>query len=218
MQCPGQDSRYWDGAAIYDAQCPNCRTSVEFFKDDNSRKCGNCGHKVINPRIDFGCASYCPYAEQCLGELPPELLAKKQNLMIERAGIAVKKYFSTDFKKISTAVKIARYAEILAEQEECNKAMVIAAGYLLQIPFTDIGAILENLGAAEGFAAELKDLVHHFQARIPQDAIDYKVLADAVRLCAMEESNQAGQNQEETTKILQQLQTAAAKKAAARLV
>jgi hypothetical protein len=24
MQCPGQDNRYWDGEAVFEAPCPNC--------------------------------------------------------------------------------------------------------------------------------------------------------------------------------------------------
>ena len=37
MQCPGQDSRYWDGKDIFDVTCPKCGTNIEFFKDDSSR-------------------------------------------------------------------------------------------------------------------------------------------------------------------------------------
>ena len=31
----------------------------EFFKDETTRRCKNCGHKIVNPRMDFGCAAYC---------------------------------------------------------------------------------------------------------------------------------------------------------------
>ena len=72
MKCPGQDTRYWKPEAIFDAKCPKCSHPVEFFKDDTTRKCSNCGHRVINPVIDFGCASYCQFAEQCLGNLSPK--------------------------------------------------------------------------------------------------------------------------------------------------
>lgn len=58
MQCPGQDSRYWDGEAVFEAKCPKCDHIVEFFKDDSTRKCSNCGYKMINPQMDLGCASF----------------------------------------------------------------------------------------------------------------------------------------------------------------
>ena len=75
MKCPGQDSRYWKAGAIFEAKCPECDHLVEFFKDDTTRKCPKCEHKFANPKMDFGCASYCQYAKECIGDLPPELLA-----------------------------------------------------------------------------------------------------------------------------------------------
>ncbi len=69
MKCPGQDSRYWKGDAIYEMKCPHCGVTMEFFKDDPVRRCSNCGKQVPNPRLDFGCATYCPYAKECLGSI-----------------------------------------------------------------------------------------------------------------------------------------------------
>ena len=66
MKCPGQDSRYWKPGAIFEAKCPECGHAVEFFKDDTTRLCKKCGHRFLNPDMDFGCASYCKYAEQCI--------------------------------------------------------------------------------------------------------------------------------------------------------
>ncbi|MBW2337269.1 MAG: phosphohydrolase, partial [Deltaproteobacteria bacterium] len=45
MKCPGQDTQYWQAGAIFDEKCPKCSHKVEFFKDDTTRKCGNCGHR-----------------------------------------------------------------------------------------------------------------------------------------------------------------------------
>lgn len=78
MRCPGQDSRYWKPEAIFEVPCPKCGTPLEFFKDEPTRRCKKCGHKAVTARMNFGCAAYCKYAEQCLGDLPPELLAKRQ--------------------------------------------------------------------------------------------------------------------------------------------
>ena len=74
------------------------RQTVEFFKDDTTRKCGKCGHRFANPEMDFGCASYCQYAEQCIGDLPPELLAQKEDLLKDRVAMEMKRYF----KRISS--------------------------------------------------------------------------------------------------------------------
>ncbi len=82
MKCPGQDTRYWKEDAIFEIRCPKCGTMVEFFKDDVSRPCPGCGQRLSNPRIDLGCATYCPYAEQCLGELHPGL-REQQSLVFK---------------------------------------------------------------------------------------------------------------------------------------
>ena len=133
MQCPGQDSRYWDGAAVFEAKCPKCDHIVEFFKDDSTRKCSNCGNKMINPQMDLGCASYCPYAEQCLGSMPPELLAKKKELLVERVPIEMKRYFESDFKRIGHATKVARYAEKICKEENAHPVVTTLSAYLHDI-------------------------------------------------------------------------------------
>jgi len=53
MKCPGQDTLYWNEEAIYNARCPECDQPVEFFKDDTTRKCPSCGHRFLNPKMDF---------------------------------------------------------------------------------------------------------------------------------------------------------------------
>ncbi len=67
MQCPGQDTRMWDRNAIFDVPCPRCGEAVEFFKDESSRRCGTCGSRVRNPKMDSGCAAHCSFARECAG-------------------------------------------------------------------------------------------------------------------------------------------------------
>ena len=133
MKCPGQDSRYWEPGAIFEAKCPECGQEVEFFKDESTRKCKKCGHKFANPKMDFGCASYCKYAVQCLGDLPPELMAQRDDLLKDRVAIEMKKYFKQDFKRIGHATKVARYAEQIVKDERGNPAVVLPAAYLHDI-------------------------------------------------------------------------------------
>jgi hypothetical protein len=70
MKCPGQDTRYWKSDDIFEIVCPHCQARVEFFKDDNSRKC-QCGERIFNPKIKTDCFQYCEFAENC-----KELLGK----------------------------------------------------------------------------------------------------------------------------------------------
>ncbi len=67
MHCPGQDRQFWDKDAIFEVECARCGRSIEFFKDEASRRCGNCGLRMLNPRMDLGCASYCKFGAECIG-------------------------------------------------------------------------------------------------------------------------------------------------------
>ncbi|MEW6547448.1 MAG: hypothetical protein AB1446_11145 [Bacillota bacterium] len=69
MRCPGQDRRFWMPADIFEHPCPHCGNTLEFWKDDISVCCPRCGSRVFNPRFDPGCAAWCAYAQQCLGEI-----------------------------------------------------------------------------------------------------------------------------------------------------
>lgn len=93
---------------------------------------------MLNPHIDFGCASYCPHAEQCLGSLPPELVEAQGDLFKDRIAIAMRKYFGEDRRRILHAEAVAEQAEIIAkaeqEKEQGGDIMVImAAAYLHDI-------------------------------------------------------------------------------------
>jgi len=133
MKCPGQDIRYWKPGAVFDVKCPKCGKDVEFFKDDTTRKCRNCGHKFINPKLDFGCAAYCQYAAQCVGDLPEEYKAQREDTLKERIAVEMKKYFKKDFKRIGHAMQVARYAEKIGKNEGGDLAVILAAAYLHDI-------------------------------------------------------------------------------------
>ena len=199
MKCPGQDTQYWQPGAIFEVKCPKCKHTVEFFKDDTSRKCGNCGHRFVNPNMDFGCASYCQYAEQCIGNLPPELMAQKEDLLKDRVAIEMKRYFKSDFKRIGHATRVARYAERIGKIEGGNLAVILAAAYLHDIGILQAEekygstaaeyqekegppiarSILIKLGAQEALIDEVCDIVGHHHHPRSDDSINYKVLYDA---------------------------------------
>lgn len=199
MKCPGQDTQYWVPGAIYEAECPKCAKSVEFFKDDTTRKCGHCGHRFLNPKMDFGCAAYCQYAEQCVGNLPPELLAQKEDLLKDRVAIEMKRYFKTDFKRIGHASRVARYAERIGKSEKGNLAVILAAAYLHDIgqleaekKFGEAApqhheqeggevarSILVKLGAKEEMIDAVCDIIAHHHEPHEKDDINFQVVFDA---------------------------------------
>lgn len=209
MKCPGQDSRYWKPGAIFETKCPKCGAEVEFFKDDSTRRCGKCGHKFLNPSMDFGCASYCQYAEQCIGNLPPELIAQKEDLLKDRVAIEMKRYFKNDFKRIGHASRVARYAEKIGRQERGNLAVILASAYLHDIGIREserkyqssaaryqeeegppvARAILEQLGAKPALIDEVCDLIGHHHHPGPEETLNFKCLYDADLITNLEENH-----------------------------
>jgi predicted HD phosphohydrolase len=199
MKCPGQDTQYWKPGAIFEATCPKCGNAVEFFKDDTTRKCDKCGHRFVNPDMDFGCAAYCPYAEQCIGDLPPELIAQKEDLLKDRVALEMKRYFKNDFRRIGHASRVARYAERIGKKEKGNLAVILTAAYLYDIGIYEAEkkhdstaaqlreaegravarSILEKLGANDELINEVCDIIGHHHLPRSQDTINFKVVYDA---------------------------------------
>lgn len=223
MKCPGQDTQYWGPDAIFEVRCPECEKKVEFFKDDTTRKCEHCGHRFANPKMDFGCAAYCKYAEQCIGDLPPELVAQQENLFKDRVAIEMKRYFKRDFKRIGHATKVARYAERIAKKEGGDLAVVLAAAYLHDIGIHEAErkhrstaarhqeqegppiarSILENLGAEEGLIDEVCDIVAHHHHPRPEETLNFKAVYDADLIVNLSEQKKAsGINPERLEKMI----------------
>jgi HD superfamily phosphodiesterase len=208
MRCPGQDSRYWKPGAIFQVPCPVCDNPVEFFKDESTRLCKKCGHRMVNPKMDFGCAAYCKFAEQCLGELPPELLAQKNELLKDRVAIEMKHYFKQDFRRIGHATKVARHAEQIVKEEKGDPAVVISAAYLHDIGIHEAERkhgstearyqeeegppiardILTKLGANPELTAEVCDIVGHHHHPRAQETRNYKAVYDADLIVNLEEN------------------------------
>ena len=208
MKCPGQDTRYWKPGAIFTVPCPTCGRDVEFFKDEATRRCRRCGEKVINPKMDFACAAHCRFAEQCLGELPPELLAQRDDLLKDRLAIEMKRLFHRDFEKTRHASRVARYSQELVRKEEGDPAVVLAAAYLhevgdLQPEGTDdqtreaeeqgksgvtaARQILEDLGARKDLVEAVCEIIGHLNQPGINETINFKIVHDADLMAQLEE-------------------------------
>ena len=77
-KCPGQNTMFWTMEDVYDVPCSHCRAAVEFFKTDITRKCPECGQKLLNPKADLSCAEWCARAEDCLGPIIYDQLQEKR--------------------------------------------------------------------------------------------------------------------------------------------
>lgn len=150
MRCPGQDPMFWKPGDVFEIPCPKCGFGVEFFKYDVKRKC-RCGHEIVNPKINFGCAEWCPYGDNCIESLPEEFKAKtkeeKNKRLRERIAQEMERYFAADKKRITHALKVARYAEEILKIEGGHPLVILGAAYLHDI---GIKRAEEKYGSSQG--------------------------------------------------------------------
>ncbi len=224
MKCPGQDTQYWKPGAIFEVPCPECGKPVEFFKDDTMRKCNHCGHRFVNPQLDFGCAAYCKFASQCLGNLPPELLAQKEDLFKDRVAIEVKRALKTDFKAISRAVRRARHAEQIGKKLQANMAVVLMAAYLMELDssgsFDAARNILDGLAAPEPMVEQVIRILENMGREGEDSGLEGRVVAEADLIVGWEDLLKAGRLDAKTLEKLieQKLETDAGRQQARSLL
>jgi len=211
MRCPGQDTRFWKPGDIFETECPKCGRKIEFFKDEVRRKC-RCGHEVVNPKLDLGCAEWCPYAEQCIGTVPEALRARRsseeKDLLREKICFEMKQHFGTDYKRVKHTLNVARYAEKILKIEGGNPLVVLGAAYLHGIgqregaPKTDplngddpqmSGAmareILKKLDVQEEMASEIGDLINHLRQDQPRADLESQIFREAHCLAVLEDGD-----------------------------
>lgn len=176
VRCPGQDQRFWKPQDIFEVDCAKCGQPVEFFKDEPQLKCRQCGHPVINPKIDLGCAEWCQYAEQCLGVRFSSLTIVRQKLIDE-----MKNVFGSDEKRIGHTLVVLNYAERIHAVEGGNPLVVKAAAILLDIGIH--GAELKDNASAEKYQEiESSSIPEDILKRhdIPRETIEHicKIIAN----------------------------------------
>ncbi|BHH83858.1 phosphohydrolase [Desulforhopalus sp. 52FAK] len=184
MKCPGQDMKYWKDDAIFDVNCPECDGVVEFYKDDTSRKCHTCGHRFVNPKLDFGCASYCQFAEQCLGTLPENFLGSREDLLKDKVAVLLKRHLKTDFKRIREATELAQLGENICKQEGGNLAVVLCASYLHGVEKPAADGILNEAGASEPLVEIIYETLTP-DTLAASSPIETLIVADAMKLYAL---------------------------------
>ena len=206
MKCPGQDTRYWKPGAIFEVRCPVCNEKVEFFKDDPKRTCRACGHRFTNPRLDFGCAAYCPYGERCM----PNVATDTEIPLKDRVAVAMKRYFDKDFKRIGHAVKVADYAEKICKETGGDLAVVLCAAYLHDIGIQEAERkyqstapryqhqegppvareILVDAGGGTDLIEEVCDIVGHHHHPRKHETLNFKIIYDADLIVNLEEKQE----------------------------
>lgn len=210
MKCPGQDTMFWKPDDIFEVSCPKCGHRVEFFKVDVKRKC-TCGHEMVNPKIDFGCAQWCSYGDQCIEGLPEEMRVKQKeeqnNRLRERIFQEMKRYFSHDVKNVNHALKVAQYAEEILKIEGGHPLVVLGAALLHHVGNKEAEGeygtisldeqkredpamarqILKKLNIQGNIVDEICDLIRHYPHPKEKETLHFQILCEADRLANMEE-------------------------------
>jgi HD superfamily phosphodiesterase len=139
--------------------------------------------------------------------MPPELLAKKKELLVERVPIEMKRYFEGDFKRIGHATKVARYAAKICKEENAHPVVTTISAYLHDIGIKEAERkhgssspkyqhaegppvareILEKLGAEEGIIDEVCDIIGHHHTPRDEETANFKVIYDADLIANLEE-------------------------------
>ncbi len=213
MKCPGQDPMFWKPGDVFEIPCPKCGYGVEFLKYDVKRKCHRCGHEIVNPKIDFGCAEWCPYGDSCIEGLPDDIKMKtkeEKNLRLkDRISQEVIKYFGSDRKRIDHAFKVAKYAEEILKIEGGDPLIILGAAYLHDIGIKmaeerygsssaenqeklgpDIAReILNRLNVQREIVNEICDIIGHHHHPRPKETLNFQILYEADALVNMEEKD-----------------------------
>lgn len=211
MRCPGQDPMFWKPGDVFEIPCPKCGFGVEFFKYDVKRKC-RCGHEIVNPKINFGCAEWCPYGDNCIEGLPEEIKAKtkeeKNNRLRERIAQEMGRYFASDKKRVNHALKVAQYAEEILKMEGGNPLVVLGAAYLHDIgikraeeKYGSSAAeyqeqegpevareILTKLNVQRPIIEEICDIIAHHHHPRSKESLNFQILYEADWLVNLEEN------------------------------
>jgi HD superfamily phosphohydrolase YqeK len=179
---------------------------------------------MLNPQINFGCAEYCPHAEQCLGSLPEGLQFKKGQMSLkDRVLAAMEEYFGDDNRRINHAKKVADYAEQINKYEQGDPAVIMACGYLHDIGIREAERkyqsssakyqhqegppvarkILTDLGVEVEMIAEICDIIAHHHHPRAEETTNFKVLYDADLIVNLqEEQPENGRSVDKLTTII----------------
>lgn len=241
MRCPGQDPMFWKPDDVFEITCPKCGYGVEFFKFDAKRKC-RCGHVIVNPKIDFGCAEWCPYGDSCIEGLPEEMKAKtreeKNNRLRERISSEMRKYFENDTRRINHALKVAQYAEEILKIEGGHPLIVLGAAYLHDIGIKEAERkkgtasdedqeregkalaeeILMRLNVQRAIVYEICDMIAHHHHPKDKETLHFQILYEADTLVNMEENGTSKDLQKIEETIKQKFRTVTGKGLAEKLL
>ena len=185
VKCPGQDQRFWDPEDIFESGCPNCGDLVEFWKDEPQVKCPKCKTLITNPRLDLGCAEWCKFAKECLGQVADRQSSILSTKLIEE----FREVAGADKELIGTSLAILSYAEKIQINEGGNPLIVKAAAVFCQL---DQKPLVRKILSKNGVDAELIDdicrIIDVCRRNESDDSLEFEIISDACLLVSLSRS------------------------------
>ena len=208
-QCPGQDKRTWKPKDVFDAPCPFCQATIEFWKDDPRRECKACGKVITNPKLDLGCAKWCKYATACLGAS----VADEDQSICEQLIAEMKAIFGDDQRRIDHALQVLVSAETILDTSGGDPLVVKAAAILHDIGIHEAErkhgssagkyqeiegppiarAILERLGVSEDRTDHICRIIANHHSAKGVNTKEFNIIWDADHLVNMRDEAVAKQ-------------------------
>ncbi|MEW6522914.1 MAG: hypothetical protein AB1445_04950 [Bacillota bacterium] len=165
-RCPGQDRRFWKPSDVYDAPCPHCGESMEFFRDDITLKCPSCKKPVVNPRFDPGCAAWCKYAVECLGQVA-QTYRHQPSAVRDRLEVELRRTLPNEPERVAQGVKACRQAQEILDEAGVDAMVVMAACLLLQAG-PAAGSIMERAELPKGVVEEVRLVLEDLESGTPR--------------------------------------------------
>ncbi len=175
-KCPGQDRRNWKPEDIFEHPCPHCGGAIEFWKTDAKRVCPACFKPVLNPKFNLGCALWCVYADQCVGDIS-SVFTDRPEALRDRLEAEVRGYFSGNKKRLQVTLRAAELASSLLEVERGAEPPVVVCTALMH----DIGysECREELGDVDG--EELQECIAEKSVKLAKQIMEGLKLPRPVR-------------------------------------
>jgi hypothetical protein len=182
-RCPGQNLQFWKFEDIFSINCPHCKKEIEFWKDEPFRLCPSCQTEVRNPRIDLGCAKWCKYAKECLGELAEETI--KITTVCDRVILALKKLFPNNQEKINHARKALEYADKILMAGAGAPLIVKTSALLNEISSAEeleVRKFLSDNNVSDADIDAICGIVQAIREHRQLDSMEFKIVSDAANL------------------------------------
>ncbi len=239
-KCPGQDTRYWTPDDVSEVVCAACGHVLEFFKTEGSRKCPECGERVVNPAVSLGCAQWCAHAKECLGFEPDSVTAASESAeggresVEQRLTVAIREQFGQDQRRINHALAVLEQARQIMTTEGGEPRVVIAAALLHDIGIKAAERkhgssafhhqeaegppiarrILEDIGLDEQTSEHVCQIVGHHHSGWARETTEFRIIWDADALVNMAGKPEEARSDEAKRRLAASLKTDAGRKKA----